>query len=54
MTPLVGFSGDKVSLSSLNIFSVNASTDSINGITVEEGNLLFALNSSEIGDLFFR
>ena len=52
MTPLVGVSGDKVSLSSLNIFSVNASTDSINGITVEEGDLLFALNSSEIGDLF--
>ena len=38
MTPLVGFSGDKVSLSSLNIFSVNASNDSINGITVEEEN----------------
>ena len=52
MTPLVGFSGDKVSLSYLNIFSVNASTDSINGITVEEGNMLFALNSSEIGNLF--
>ena len=52
MTPLVGFSGDKVSLSSLNMFSVAASTDSINGIIVEEGNLLFALNSSEISDLF--
>jgi hypothetical protein len=52
MTPLVGFSGDKVSISSLNIFSINTSTDSIDGITVEEGNLLFTLNSSEIFDLF--
>ncbi len=52
MTPLVGSSGDKVSLSSLNIFSINASTDSINGITIEEENLLFTLNSTEVGDLF--
>ena len=52
MTPLVGFSGDKVSLSSLKMFSVYASIDSINGLSVEEDNLLFTLNSAGIGDLF--
>ena len=54
MTPLVGFSGDKVSLLSLNIYSVYASIDSINGISLQDENLLFTLNLSGIGDLFLN
>ena len=52
MTPVFGFSGDKVFLSELNIFSVNSTTDSINGLNIEEGNMLFTLNSTEISNLF--
>ena len=52
ITPIVGSSGDKVSISSLNIFSVDTLINDNGENLYSQGELLFAMNSDNSGDLY--
>ena len=52
LTPLYGGAGDKVSITSIDIYEFNLSVDEATGITGEEGDLVFSLSSDGIGDLY--
>ena len=52
LTPLYGGAGDKVSITSIDIYEYNLSVDEATGITGEEGDLVFSVSSDGIGDLY--
>jgi hypothetical protein len=52
ITPIVGSSGNKVSISSLNIFSLDISTNDNGENLYNQGDLLFSMNSDNSGDLY--
>ena len=52
LTPLYGGAGDKVSITSIDIYEFNLSADEATGITGEEGELVFSISSDGIGDLY--
>ena len=52
LTPLFGGAGDKVSITSIDIYEFNLSVDEVTGLTGEEGDLVFSVSSEGIGDLY--
>jgi hypothetical protein len=52
ITPITGSSGNKVSISSLNIFSIETSTNDAGENSYNQGELLFSMNSDNSGDLY--
>ena len=54
LTPLYGGAGDKVSITSIDIYEFNLSLDEATGITGEEGDLVFSISSDGIGDLYIN
>ena len=52
ITPITGSSGNKVSISSLNIFSIETSTNDAGENSYNQGELLFSMNSDISGDLY--
>ena len=52
LTPLYGGAGDKVSITSINIYELELSVDETTGISGEEGALVFSVSSDGIGDLY--
>ncbi len=52
LTPLYGGAGEKVSITSIDIYEFNLSVDEAAGITEEEGELVLSVSSDSIGDLY--
>ena len=53
LTPLYGGAGDKVSITSIDIYEINLSADEATEIiTVEEGDLVFSIYSDDLGDMY--
>ena len=52
LTPLYGGAGDKVSITSIDIYEINLSVDEATGITGEEGDLVFSISSDDLDDMY--
>ena len=55
LTPLYGGAGDKVSITSIDIYEFNLSVDDVTGITTgAEGDLVLSVSTDGIGDLYMN
>ena len=54
LTPLIGLSGDKVSINSVDIFEVNSSLTEAGEVIIEQGEPIYSLSLDDIYDLYIN